>query len=124
MGQSRHLVIDLDVVGIVIRLEVILHSRLSWDLPQFAVASGLCGGCIRPGLFSSSPVDSDSSDTVVELKGSGAAVAPTTPSSRAGSNSVVTSRSVVLGGGKATPHKSVLSSCRWYSWQSLASLCQ
>ena len=31
-------------------------------------------------------VDSDSSDAVVELKGSGAAVAPTTPSSRAGSN--------------------------------------
>ena len=34
----------------------ILHSSLSWDLPQVAVASGPCGGCIRPGLFSSSLV--------------------------------------------------------------------
>ena len=34
----------------------VLHSHLSWDLPQFAVASGPCSGCVRPGLFSSSPV--------------------------------------------------------------------
>ena len=67
-------------------------------------------------------VDSDSSDAVVELKGSGAAVVPTTPSSRAGPKSVVTSRSAVLGCGKVTPGKSVLSSCRWYSWLFLASL--
>ena len=28
----------------------VLHSHLSWDLPQFAVASGPCGSCIHPGL--------------------------------------------------------------------------
>ena len=69
-------------------------------------------------------VDCGGSDAMVELKGSRAAVAPMTPSSGVGSNSVVTSRSVVLGSGKETPGKSVLSSCCWYSWQSLASLCR
>ena len=69
-------------------------------------------------------VDSDGSDAVVELEGSGAAVATSTPSSRAGSNSVVMSRSAVLGSGKVALGKAVLSCCRWYSWQSLASFCQ
>ena len=45
-------------------------------------------------------VDSDGSDAVVKLKDSGAAVVPSTPSSRVGSNSVVMSQSVVLGGEK------------------------
>ena len=67
-------------------------------------------------FFSSTgSVDSDGLDAVVELKGSGAAMVPTTPSSRVGSKSVVTSWSAVLGGRKVTPGKSVLSSCCWYS---------
>ena len=69
-------------------------------------------------------VDSDGSDAMVELEGSGAAVAPSTPSSRVGSNSVVMSWSGVLGGKKAALGEAVLSCCRWYSWQSLASFCQ
>ena len=64
------------------------------------------------------------SGTLVELESSGAAVAPSTPSSRVGSYSVVTSRSTVLSSAKVVPGGEVLSYCRRYSWWSLASLCR
>ena len=62
-------------------------------------------------------VDSDGSDAVVELKGSRAAMTPTTPSSRVRSNPVATSQSAVLGGRKATPGKSVLSVFVYYVYK-------
>ena len=56
---------------------------------------------------------------VAELDSCGAAVAPSKPSRSVGS-----SRSTGVGEGKSAIRDSVLSYCRWYSWQSLASDCQ
>ena len=53
----------------------------------------------------------------MELEDSGAAMVPSTPPSRVGSNSVVMSWSMVLGSGKAALGEVVLSCCHWYSWQ-------